>query len=147
MASIDAVQEFVELLKTQWINSNTNNKRPNIDKITAYPFDMDYTDNKGYIVVYSISENENLPGLGEHGQADVNETIKVDIRVLHDEAYFNNVRRELKRVLYNNRVSGTTNIDILDLDNKTITNLSNRQKKFFREIRDVGLTTFSRDYS
>lgn len=147
MAYIDMVQEFVDLVKDEWIIANTNSKRPNIDKITKYPFDMDYSDGKGYIVVYSSAENESMPGIGQTSKADVEETIKVDIRVLKDETYFNKVKTELKRILYTNRVLGTTNICNFDIDNKPIVNLSNRQKLFFREVRDVGLRDYNRDYT
>jgi len=147
MVVFDNIQELVDLLIAQWNNSNTSGKTPNIGKITDYPFEMDYMDGKGYVVIYSLLENESMPGIGETTKADVQETVKVDARVIEDELYFQQVKAEIKRILYSFKPTGTTNICNFDLDNKSITNLSNRMKKFYREVRELTLVAYNRDYS
>ena len=150
---IDAEQELVNLINTNWIDTNTDNVTPTIDKITNVPFDLQFADDKGYILIYSLSEDESSVGIGATTQADVFETIKIDIRfggqgdwtVADIEARFNKYKAELRRILYSNVVTPTTNYCILDLSNKTIQNLSNRSKKLFREVREVTMTAYNRD--
>jgi len=153
MVVIDGVQELVDLIVTDWNSSNTASVTPTIDKITNVPFDQQYGNDKGYVLLYSVSENENISGLGLDTSSDVKELIKIDIRfggqgdwsVADIETRFNLYKAELKRILYSNRTNPTTNYCILDLDNKNIQNLSNRAKKFFREVREVGLDDNNRD--
>lgn len=153
MVVIDAQQELVDLIKDNWNNTNTSSVTPNIDKITNVSFDLQFGDSKGYILIYSTSENEVVPGIGLQTKADVSENLKIDIRyggmnnlsVSVIEQRFLQYKAELKRILYLNRVNPTTNYCILDLDNKQITNLSNRTKKLFREVREVSLDANNRD--
>lgn len=155
MAIFDAQKELVDLISNNWEASNTDNVTPTIDKITNVPFEQQFGDNKGYVLIYSVSEDENIPGIGQLTNADVKELIKIDIRyggqqnlsVDTIESRFNKYKAELKRILYSNRVNPTTNYCVLDLDNKVITNLSNRTKKLFREVREVGMDDYNRDYT
>lgn len=146
MATVyDGVAELVSLIDSSWIIANTNNIKPNIGKILDFPFDLQFDDNKGFVLLYSLIESENMPGIGKTESADVNETIKIDIRIFKDETYFNQVKTELKRILYLNRAEGTTNYCNFDLNNKNIQNLSNRMKRVFREVREVEITAFNRN--
>jgi len=153
MLVYDAVQDLVDLINTDWLIVNTDNVKPNIDKITNVPFDLQFGDNKGFILLYSINESEDMPGLGLTSSADIKETIKIDVRfggqsdwpVVDIETRFNLYKAELKRILYSNRLNPSVNYCILDLDNKSIQNLSNRSKKLFREIREVSMDANNRD--
>lgn len=153
MTVYDAQQELATLISTNWNSANTSSITPNIGKITDFPFDLQYGDNKGYVLIYSLSENEDMPGLGLQTQANVSEQINIDLRyggmgdleVSAIETIFNEFKAELKRILYLNRTEPTTNYCVLDLDNKSIQNKSNRMKKFFREIRTVGMDANNRD--
>lgn len=146
MATVyDGVAELVSLIESSWIDVNTSNKKPNIGKILDYPFDLQFSDKKGYVLFYSLIESEDMPGIGRTESADVNETVKIDIRIFDDEVYFNQVKTELKRILYLNRGDGTTNYCNFDLNNKNVQNLSNRMKRVFREVREVTITALNRD--
>ena len=153
MTVYDAVQELVDLIDTEWTSSNTDNVKPRIDKITNVPFNMQFGDDKGYVLIYSVNESEELPGIGQTSLANVFETIKIDIRfggqgdwsVEDIESRFNKYKAELKRILYTNRLNPTANYCVIDLNNRTINNLSNRSKKLFREVREVGMEAYSRD--
>ena len=145
MTVYDDVADLVDLIDTNWNTANTNGVKPNIGKIIDYPKELSFMDNKGYVLLYSLVEVEELPGLGLQTFADVSETVKIDIRVFEDEDYFKLVKAELKRILYSNRASGTANSCILDLDNKNITNLSDRSRKYYREVREVTVVAIGRD--
>lgn len=146
MATIyDTQQELVNLIINAWDDSDTDDLTPNIGKITDYPFELQFGNKQGYILIYSTNESEEVPGLGMPTHAKVEESMKIDIRVFNNESYFKKVKAELRRILYANRVSGTQNTDILDLDNVSITNLSNRMKKVFREVRELKVTIYNRD--
>lgn len=153
MVVIDAVAELVTLINDNWNSANTSSKKPNIGKITDFPFDLQFGDEKGYILLYSLNENEDIPGLGLKTNANIDETIKIDIRygglgeeeVSTIETIFNEYKAELKRILYSNRTNPTTNYCVLDTSNKLVQNLSNRMKKFFREVREVSMIANNRD--
>ena len=146
MATVyDGIAELVALIDSSWIDANTSNKKPNIGKILDYPFDLQFADKKGFVLLYSLNESEEMPGMGKTESADVNETVKIDIRIFDDEPYFNQVKTELKRILYLNRASGTTTYCNFDLDNKNVQNLSNRMKRVFREVREVTITALNRN--
>ena len=150
---IDAVQELVDLINTDWNSANTDSVTPRIDKITNVPFDLQFGDDKGYVLVYSQNENEFSAGIGATTNADVEEVIRIDIRfggqgdwtVADIESRFNKYKAELKRILYSNVVNPTANYCILNMDAQNIQNLSNRSKKLFREVRDVTMTAYNRD--
>lgn len=150
---IDSQKELVDMIIANWNATNTSNVTPNIGKITDFPFEFQFGDGKGFVLIYSVSENENIAGIGLTTQADISESFKIDLRyggmgtlsVSVIETRFLQYKTELKRILYSNRVNPTPNYCILDLDNKTITNLSNRTKKFYREVREVGLDDNNRD--
>ena len=71
MTVYDAVAELVTLIETNWNSANTSGKTPNIGKITDYPFDLQMGDELGYILLYSIIENEVIPGIGQTTNANV----------------------------------------------------------------------------
>jgi len=145
MVVIDGVQELVDLIKNQWNSVNTDTVTPNIGKITDYPFDLQFGDGKGFILLYSQNESEDMPGLGLPLNSNITESVRIDIRTFDNEEYFKKVKAELKRILYTYRVQGTDNYTCLNLDNQSIQNLSNRMKRVFREVRDVELQAYNRD--
>ena len=51
MVVIDAVQELVDMINTNWDRDNTDNVIPNIDKITNVPFELQFGDNKGFVFI------------------------------------------------------------------------------------------------
>lgn len=150
---IDAQQELIDLIVANWNDANTDSVTPTIDKITNNAFNIQFGDDKGYVLVYSLLELENPAGIGNNTNADVNETIVIDIRyggqghlpVADIESRFNKYKAELKSILYSNVVNPSTNFCILNLDAKNIQNLSNRSKKLFRETRQVTMIAYNRD--
>lgn len=148
----DGIAELVDLITTNWNNANTDGKTPIIGDITEFSKEMNFCHGSGYILLYPVSENEEMPGVGLTTRANVTEPISIDIRytdakktVAELRDYFNKVKAELRRILYSNRKTGTTNYDILNLDNQDIRNLSDRSRKYYREVRQVTIRAFNRD--
>lgn len=136
----DAIEELTSMISGQWQITNTLNLIPNIGAIEDYPREFQFADKKGYILLYSISEREEMPGVGQTMTANITERIAIDIRVSNNtRIYYNKIKAELRRILYSNRQNPTPSYHILFTTDNNIQSMSNRARGLYREVRHVDM--------
>lgn len=141
--AVDENQIIVDMLTTSWNPSNTDSITPEILDISDKK-KHDYNLNKAVILVHRIRSTPFKSSFGVTIKG-VKTTIPVDIRVLgfEEEPFFQKVRAEVTRIFDDNINDPTPEFDELDPD-KLQTDLSNKTKGMWRELREVDLIAYTR---
>lgn len=151
---INPLNSIVTLITSNYQISNTDNITPTVAKIYTKPTDKTPRPNQDFILVYSELTSHTSVGIGANNRAEVNEALKIDIRVKPnntsqslktDDTHARKVLAEVKRILYSNIVNPDSNFDYIDPENISITDLSNGSRGIFRYILKINLVALCRD--
>lgn len=153
MADVDPLTTIVNLITSNYDNSQTDNITPTIDKIYKKPLDKEPQPGQDLIYVYADPSNLNSVGIGNNAAAQVVEIVKIDLRSRNkaitqtstvDDSHARKVRSHILKILFSNITTPGDNFDTIDPQIE-ITDLSNGMRGIFRYILKVRLTDFSRD--
>ena len=151
----DSSKEIVDLLISEWTDTNTDTNTPIIKKIFKQSKEIDFAVNKDYILIFTQTTINKESGLGNNTFEDVFETLTIDVRSsndqmrdtdLSDDLHFNKLIAEIDRILKVNKLNFSVNYnEIKSLQQWQ--DLNDRNRGIFRKVKTIELVSFCRDFS
>ena len=140
---INALSILATLISNNYNTANTDSKSAEIDKIYVYPKSFDMT--KDWVLLYGDGTSMEAVGIGNDNLANINESIKIDIRISGDnDIHARKVLTEVRRILHSKRKNPHANFQELNPFNDMV-DLSDRSRKIYRYILKVNLKEGCRD--
>ena len=96
----DPVESVVSVLDTDWTKANTGDFKPIISAI--YSIKRGDLTNRDYVLMYAVDHAEKPVSLG-YTHIDYTDTVNIDIRTKESKTRLNNLRDEVRRIVYANR--------------------------------------------
>ena len=149
MAAPDSLQTVLDLLSTNWTDSNTNSKTPTFDKITNIKR-LDFRNNQDFVLALRATSDIAPAGIGESNKHEF-DLFKLDIRTLgsDQEQHWLNVQEEIKRILQDNKINPLTNaskpvinVSIVEYDGQGV-DLSDKTRHLWRIVVPIQMLKYN----
>lgn len=149
MAVIDPLQAIITLLSGNWIAANTDSVTPTFSKITDQKA-LDFHGNVDQVMIHRSRPDQEPAGVGA-SLKHKHFLIDIDIRVFADqygsiadgETHWLKVIDEVDRILDSKIVLPNADFQILDPDEDTRQDLSDRTHQVFRYMITVRLSKYA----
>jgi len=132
---VDAVEEIVSLLQSNWNSANTDGVTPQIKAIYELKRIGGLSKSTDYVLVYegrtSIADAD-VSGISRHRRV----SLSIDVRTFKSRGRMVKILKEVDRILWS-KIAGTTNFEIAKMVGYT--DLSDRSIKLWRVVYDVEL--------
>ena len=145
---INPLDVIKTLLTNNWNDADTDSITPVIQKIYDRGKEEDLSRND-YVFIYSVEESKSAVGIGNNPTANIDEALRIDIRVYSktgSDAHARKVKTEVERILHTNRVNPGGDNKFCELRSfGPINDLSDRTRKIYRYVLNVNLLDYNRD--
>jgi len=150
---VNPLDDLKTLLISGWNAANTDSVTPLIDKIYVQAKNKNPNPGQDFVYLYSELTSRSPVGIGNTSQAEVVESIKIDIRSrpsnskqgnLTSDSHARKVWTELDRILYTNFNNPSSNFHQLN-PNLEVTDLSDGVRGIFRYVVKINMTNYCKN--
>ena len=143
----DNGQLILNYLQTNWTASNVDDTTPAFVRMVSSEYKyFDFNENNNVIISHVPIDSQKPAGFGT-SQKETYSSVNIDVRFsdgnLSEEAHFEKLVNEVKRIIETNLTNPPTGWQEWNFDNANIQDLSDKRKGLWRKILPVKLMNYN----